>query len=254
MDLAYLISLILPFWLKRIVKPLISPILNRKQQKRIKIKAFSFFSSFIQPKDLIFDIGAHVGTLTDVFLKLNAKVVCIEPQPKIAAFIKNKYLLNKDAVVVEKGLGEREEILPFFINTLTPTLSTFSKKWTVQKNSPKQLWSREIPVQVTTLDNLILEYGQPKFCKIDTEGFESNVLKGLTQKISFLSFEFHNALTEERNFCLDRLSFLGTYIFNYSQTETYQLKLTEWVDKETLKRETNKEGANFWGDIYAKLA
>ena len=45
-------------------------------------------------------------------------------------------------------------------------------------------------VPVTTLDALIERHGVPSFVKVDAEGFEEEVLQGLSRSIKALSFEF----------------------------------------------------------------
>lgn len=41
----------------------------------------NFYSKFIKADDLVFDIGANIGTRVKIFLKLGANVVAFEPQP-----------------------------------------------------------------------------------------------------------------------------------------------------------------------------
>ena len=51
-------------------------------------------------------------------------------------------------------------------------------------------WADHAVVPVTTLDALIDRYGLPAFCKIDVEGFEEAVVRGLSRPIPSVSFEF----------------------------------------------------------------
>ncbi len=44
-----------------------------------------FYSQFIRPGDLVFDIGANRGDRTEVFVQMGARVVAAEPQPWLAA-------------------------------------------------------------------------------------------------------------------------------------------------------------------------
>jgi len=45
---------------------------------------------------------------------------------------------------------------------------------------------------MVTLDAATIEtFGKPFYCKIDVEGWELDVLKGLSQPIPLISFEFH---------------------------------------------------------------
>lgn len=43
-----------------------------------------FYSQFIHPGDLVFDVGANVGNRTKIFLRLGARVVAFEPQASCA--------------------------------------------------------------------------------------------------------------------------------------------------------------------------
>ena len=44
-----------------------------------------FYGSIVKPGDLVFDIGAHVGSRSSTLLSLGTNVVAVEPQPAVAA-------------------------------------------------------------------------------------------------------------------------------------------------------------------------
>ena len=73
-------------------------------------------------------------------------------------------------------------------------LSTLSEEY-IQKNLEsgrfsQDSWEGEEIVRVSTLDFFIKKYGCPKFIKIDVEGFEAEVVRGLTKSVEMLSLEF----------------------------------------------------------------
>jgi hypothetical protein len=82
---------------------------------------------------------------------------------------------------------------------------------------------------VTTLDELIARYGRPAFCKIDVEGYELEAVRGLSQPIPALSFEYIAAAREIAIHCIGRLTELGPYEFNYSPGESHRLQSVRWL-------------------------
>ena len=75
--------------------------------------------------------------------------------------------------------------------TDTPTVTTLSKPWieaVQQTDSFAHVhWEPGATVSVITLDDLIAQYGEPAFCKIDVEGYELEVLRGLSRPLRTLS-------------------------------------------------------------------
>ena len=74
---------------------------------------------------------------------------------------------------------------------------------------------------VTTLDDLISSYGVPRFIKIDTEGVEDLVLRGLSQPVDQLLFEVHVGAPDVARRAFARLGELADYEFRLMSEETW---------------------------------
>ena len=148
-----------------------------------------FYSQFIKPGDLCFDIGAYRGGRTEVFLKFGARVVAVEPQEKCIKYLQKKFGKEPRFTLIGKGISDKEGELTLSICEEADGISTFSDKWKIGRFSNYK-WNKKKIVSCTTLDNLIKEFGLPVFCKIDVEGFEFQVLNGLSHPIPNISFEF----------------------------------------------------------------
>src|SRR3989344_5990702 len=222
-----------------------------KQEKREII----FYSQFIKKGDLCFDVGANIGNKTNIFLKLGARVVAIEPQELACRKINELYGDNKNLSIVNKGLADKPGFLELSISEDRSVLATMSLKWKKEGGFSKSYIGAKIEkVPVTTLDNLISEYGLPKFCKIDVEGFEEEVLKGLTKLIPYISFEFTKEFLADTKECVDYVSSLGNATFNYSAGESGELSFKDWVLGAELFGALEKiENKDVWGDIYVNF-
>ena len=87
---------------------------------------------------------------------------------------------------------------------------------------------------MTTLDRMIERYGVPQFCKIDVEGFELDVLRGLSQPLSCISFEYHLTEAERLTSCLDHLSGLSRIRINFICIDGSEFVLPEWIEPKDL--------------------
>ena len=194
-----------------------------------KMDEEKFYSQFIKPGDLCFDIGAYIGEKTKVFLKLGARVLAVEPQDCISEIHDQKNLIR-----IQGALGELDCKAKMMISNVG-TLSTFSKEWisAVRRSGrfPPRIyeWKEEKEVEMMTLDELIKKYGMPSFIKIDVEGYESEVIGGLSKPVNTLSIEFTPERINQIFHCINYLSILGEIELNYSFGEPLELVLKEWV-------------------------
>jgi len=199
-------------------------------QKKFNEKLENFYSQIIKPGDLCFDVGANYGYRTEAFLKLGAKVIAVEPQTQPANFLKLKF--SDKIELIQKALGDKNEIKPMLVSS-AHALSSLSDSWVseVKKDRFKsESWKKQINIEVTTMDDLINQYGIPDFCKIDVEGYEYEVLQGLTKPIRLLSFEYTiPEFITRAIMCVEYLSVLGDIKCNYSSGESLKFGLDDWL-------------------------
>lgn len=197
-----------------------------------------FYAEFIQLGDLCFDIGAHVGNRLWVWTQLGARVIGVEPQPICLQLLQRWYGRHPQVTLVGEAVGAESGQQQLFISERHPTVTTLSKPWieAVQKvpSFASVQWEQAVTVKVTTLDDLLARYGEPVFCKIDVEGYELEVLRGLSQPLRALSFEYIPAAQAMAVDCVERLQQLGDYEFNWSVGEQHRWQSPRWIDSATL--------------------
>ncbi len=215
-----------------------------------------FYQPFVNPGDLCFDIGAHLGNRSNAWLKMGAKVVAVEPQPACISFLSKKFGSSTNFSLIEKAVGDKVGKSIMKISSLYPTISTISSSWQFSnrlKAEDLTYWDDQVEVELTTLDELISKYGMPRFCKIDVEDFELEVLKGLNQPIPALSFEFLPAKISKAAACIDRLTKLGNYEYNLSFKEYLRFERNKWLSPSEMKIVLLHHDREISGDIYARL-
>ncbi|MCP5095454.1 MAG: FkbM family methyltransferase [Chloroflexi bacterium] len=217
-----------------------------------------FYSQFMQPGDLCFDIGAHVGNRLRAWSGLGVQMVAVEPQPMFMQLLKSVYGRSSHITLVEKAVGAAPGTADLHISRRHPTVTTMSQKWitAVQQDASfaNVKWDRTVQVEVITLDNLIAQFGMPAFCKIDVEGFELAVLQGLTQPIPALSLEYIPATMEIAVNCVKHLAQLDDYYFNYSHGETHKMAFKQWLSPDKMIAKCHQlKSAGKSGDVYGRL-
>ncbi|MDI9340785.1 MAG: FkbM family methyltransferase [Sediminibacterium sp.] len=189
-----------------------------------------FYKRFVKKGDLCFDIGANSGERTDCLLKAGAKVITVEPQGSCYAILQKKYKGTVAVTLLKCAVGSKEREDELFICDETSECSTLSKAFIATYTNVSQLnWRQTERVRVTTLENMCLQYGTPEFCKVDVEGYESEVFAGLKRPIRFICFEFNRPLLNDTLKSLELLNTLGNYQCNYLKYETMSLVLPDWL-------------------------
>jgi hypothetical protein len=142
-----------------------------------------------------------------------------------------------------------------YIDPGNPTVGTLSAEWIAMLQQDASFaavhWKTATTTPVTTLDALIEQYGRPAFCKIDVEGYELAVLRGLSQPLPALSFEYIPAALELAYGCLERLGQLGRYEFNYFEGESHRWQSSHWLSAATMAQRLSQSKRS--GDIVARL-
>ena len=219
------------------------------------LKRKLFYQQFVRKNDFCFDVGANIGNRIIPLLMIGAKVLAVEPQESCYKYLKSKF--GKRITIITKGLCEKECTRKFHISNMN-VVSSFSDEWinSVKKDRFKEHnWDKTIDVKMTTLDNLIDEFGIPSFIKIDVEGYELEVLKGLSKPINMISFEYTvPEQTSKIAECIKVVENNSNILLNYSIGESMGWALTEWLSVskflELIKTiDFLKTG---FGDIYLK--
>lgn len=137
----------------------------------------------LKPGDIFIDVGASIGYLSAVgagFIGKDGQVHSFEPVPQYFQQLKNMAENNPDykIIVNQCALGEKEEIA----NIDLTNLSNIGWNTMVQDRMKDEIRKETLKVPVYRLDAYIKqkEISRISLIKIDVEGFESSVLKGLS--------------------------------------------------------------------------
>jgi FkbM family methyltransferase len=194
------------------------------------------------PEPLIFDVGANRGQRTKIFHRLPARVVALEPDSSNLALLASRFpgKLRPPVTVVGKAVSATTGIATLWELEPGSGLNTLSSKWVATLAADESRFGRRLTfqnrheVETTTLDQLIQDCGRPFYIKVDVEGHEASVLRGLTAPVPFVSFEviLPEFLAEGRE-CVAILADLdpGAH-FNWSRDCQGPCALPRWLPAE----------------------
>ena len=187
-------------------------------------KKYQFIKKISKNIDTFIDVGSHHGKTIEEFLKILPikRIYGFEPSEKNYLKLKKKIEKIKKTKSVkiniyQLGIGEKEEVLQ--LKEIADGVSNTYKKLDINSEyfkrkrfittlfSMKKFFTNELSTRIITLKKLIKDEKLEKieFIKIDTEGFEFNVLLGLGEdikRVKFILFEHHydNMIIKEYKF------------------------------------------------------
>ena len=194
-----------------------------------KKKILNFFKSKLENNPLnVFDIGAHKGETINFFLNNFRidEIYAFEPNLDLYEKLReiNKYK-NKSIKIFNFGIGYADEIK--ILNIMTDTSSStinsidenteyFKKKKKILSlfSSNKSFFKKKQQIKITSLSKIIYKNNISRIdvLKIDTEGYEYNVLKGIKpndfKKINYIYFEHHYDLMIKKGYKFSDINFL----------------------------------------------
>ncbi len=179
-----------------------------------QIKIFKFLrKKNLNNFEVFFDIGAHNGESINLFLKNFhiKKIYSFESSPINFEILKKnlpnlKKKFNTQSINIENitlGSENKDGILKQIDESSSSTLNNininskyFKRKQSLVYSSKKKLFFSEIKIKINTLEDYIDQnnISEINFMKIDTEGYEYEILKGLKKRfdaVKLIMFEHH---------------------------------------------------------------
>lgn len=215
-------------------------------------------------KKLAFDVGGNHGQSINVLLtKGYDKIVSFEANPILAQALQERYSEDPRVVIYNNIVCEHSNGKEFYISTTADGISTTKKEWIFESRFRNtQQWLKDIEgepliIPSVTLDQQIEIHGVPDFIKIDVEGGELEVFKGLHSFVPKIAFEWTEELWDKHTApCVELLKDLGYSRFAYQEAddmmqEPEDKEYSSWEDSK-IHSIIDKERYEKWGLIWAK--
>lgn len=209
---------------------------------------------------VIFDVGANAGFKAEVFRRLGARVICFEPDRTSINNLKMRFAKYPSVQIVSAAVSDTEGIRTLMIDEEGSALNTLSPEWKneLARSTGESSHSRGVnfdknyAVRTTTLAKAVIDFGRPIFVKIDVEGHELEVIRGMNESFDFLSFEcnlpiFRNQTLESVKILKNRNPHIG---FNATKGKL-EFVFDDWQSAEAITDFVEKTECTYF-EIFAK--
>ncbi len=179
------------------------------------------FRRMLCPGDSVIEVGGHIGYISLYFkwLVQNGDVYVFEPGANNLPYIRRN-VVPKGIHLLEKAAGDRNGSDIFFLESLTGQNNSFVRGFKGLENNAANAFVghpkvTEVTVEVVRLDDFINSRSiVPKFVKIDVEGFELSVLKGMREVIRRCCPKIMVEVQADQQEIFNMLSAAGYTLFN----------------------------------------
>jgi FkbM family methyltransferase len=136
-------------------------------------KIEALFRRLVEPGSTVFDVGANAGYFSVLSAELGANVHAFEPNPAVNALLGTTAAFGARITVAPYACGAAAGTMPFYL----------SDPGAIGSSGLMVALGREsVQVGVITLDDYAEEHNaHPQLVKIDVEGAEADVLRGMQQ-------------------------------------------------------------------------
>lgn len=128
----------------------------------------------------IYDVGMHIGQDTEFYLKKGFRVIAIEANPYLCKDAREKFasfIQEGQLVILETGVANSSQELTFYINPHISEWSSFDREIGMRGCDTCET----LTIKCRKLSDIIKEYGDPYYVKIDIEGYDKAALESLKE-------------------------------------------------------------------------
>ncbi len=151
----------------------------------------------IPPPPLIVDVGVAYGTPVLYAMFKDAELLLIEPLPVFHAHIEQKILTKRNARLIKCAAGAAKGAAEITVEKADPLRSSMLERSALTKMPQEK---SIVTIDVDRLDNILSDVEIPagSILKIDTEGFEMEVLKGADNVLNKFTYVIAEASVMKR--------------------------------------------------------